>query len=207
MKKSIILCLLLTLIAVGVANANIVNNKSVETVTQYFDVGNPINFGGEQYYFAWSSRPYDFYMLQEYLPAGETFENYNQMFTVSVMFYGDSPFNSAKAVEYKIAELEETKKTDPVCNYNVLENNGEYILDFIVSKSDDKGTLEFVEVDIHYYKDITINGIKASYLLFYSKRAYGDDIMPFIESIPSQREKWYKDIMSLNITPKFQFKK
>jgi len=205
MKRTVAMCLFLTLFT-GVVSANIVDNQSGETYTQYFDVGNPIRFGGEKYYFAWSSRPYDFYMLQEYLPKGETFENYTQMFTVSVMFYGDAPFNSAKAVEYKIAELEEVKKTDKVCNYRVLENNGGYVLDFIVGKSGNDGNMEFVEVDIHYYKDIVINGINASYLLFYSRRAYGDDILPFMESIPDQRDKWYKDITEMGITPKFRFK-
>lgn len=143
-------------------------NTEGESAVQYFNVGNPIEFGGEKYYFAWSARPYDFYMLQEYLPKGQRFEDYTKMFTVSVMFTGDAPMNAAKAVEYKIAELDEMKKTDPVCNYLVAEKDGEYIVDFIVSKSDGKGKLEFVEVDIHYYRDIKINGINANYLLFYS---------------------------------------
>lgn len=186
--------------------ANIKPGNEVKTMPMYFDVGNPIKFGDVDYYFAWSSRPYDFYILQEYLPNGETFENYNRMFTVSVMFVGDTSMNSAKAVEYKVAELEETKKSDPVCNYLVSENDGEYIVDIMVSKPAADGTLEFVEADIHCYRDITINGIRATYLLFYSQRAYRDDIMPFIESIPAQREKWYKEITSMVIIPEFTFK-
>jgi len=207
MKRTILFYFAIALFSF-VCKADVANSGSTgETVTTYFDVGNPIKFGGEDYYLAWSSRPYEFYMLQEYLPMGETFDSYTQMFTVSVMFVGDAPFDSSKAVEFKIAELEEMKKTDPVCNYLVAENNGEYILDFIVSKSDDDGNLEFVEVDIHYYQDIEVNGIKANYLLFYSCRAYGDDIKPFMASIPGQREKWYKDITELGIRPKFKFKK
>lgn len=206
MKRFLILCLLAVLLS-GIVNADDAAAQTEETACQYFDIGNPINFGGKDYYFAWSSRPYDFYIIQEYLPKGEKFEDYTQMLTASVMFYGDAPFDSAKAVEFKIAALEEVKQKDPMCSYLLLEDNGEYILDFIVSKSDKKGELEFVEMDIHYYKDININGINASYLVFYSMRAYGDDIAPFLESIPSQRENWYKDIKDLKITPKFQFKK
>jgi len=205
MKKTLLIYLIIALLGcIGKAGAT--ENPTEESVSAYFDVGNPVKFGGEDYYLAWSSRPYDFYVIQEYLPKGEAFENYTRMFTVCVMFVGDAPFDSTKAVELKIAELEETKKTDPVCNYLVAENDGEYILDFIVSKSDDKGDLEFVEADIHYYRDIEINGIKANYLLFYSCRAYGDDIKPFMESIPGQREKWYRDITGLDIMPKFRFK-
>ncbi len=205
MRKIIAASIIMALFAI-VANANITTGNE-ETATQYFNVGNPIKFEDTDYYFAWSSRPYDFYMLQEYLPEGETFEHYNQMFTVSVMFVGDAPMKADKAVEFKIAELEEVKKTDPMCNYLAYENDGDYLLDFIVSKSDDKGKLEFVEVDIHYYRDIEINGIKAVYLLFYSCRAYGDDIKPFLKSLPDKRDKWHEDITSLKIMPEFKFKK
>lgn len=205
MKKILLLFLLMS---IGTASgyAGVSKTTSSETITRYFDVGNPIKFGGDKYYFAWSSRPYDFYMLQEYLPKGQSFEDYTKMFTVSVMFTGDSPMTSADAMKYKVAELEEIKKSDPVCNYIVSENDGEYIVDFIVSNSNDKGELEFVEVDIHYYRDIVVKGMKATYLLFYSCRAYGDDIMPFLESIPSKREQWYKDITELDILPEFKFK-
>lgn len=105
MRKIIAASIIMALFAI-VANANITTGNE-ETATQYFNVGNPIKFEDTDYYFAWSSRPYDFYMLQEYLPEGETFEHYNQMFTVSVMFVGDAPMKADKAVEFKIAELEE----------------------------------------------------------------------------------------------------
>lgn len=176
-----------------------------ETAVQYFDAGNPITYCGEKFYFAWSSRPYDFYILQEYLPAGETLDNYTSMFTVSVIFYGDTPYNSDKAIEMKIAELAERKKSDKVCNWLVAENDGEKILDFIVSDSKG-GKLDCVEADIHYYRDVEIDGRKASVLLFYSRRAYGDDIIPFMESIPSQRERWYNGMTDLRLIPKFRFK-
>jgi len=196
MKKILLSLILLLAISVSMKS---------ETVTQYFDAGNPVTYCGEKFYFAWSSRPYDFYILQEYLPKGENFETYTQMFTISVIFYGDSPFNSAKAIEMKIDELKERKKTDKVCNWLIAENNGEYILDFIVSDSNN-GEMNCVEADIHYYRDIEIEGRKASVLLFYSRRAYGDDILPFIESIPSMRDKWYEGMTELKLIPKFNFK-
>ncbi|MBD5215485.1 MAG: hypothetical protein HDS78_03050 [Bacteroidales bacterium] len=78
----------------------------------------------------------------------------------------------------------------------LAENNGEYILEFIVSDSSD-GKMNIVEVDLHYYKQMTINGRSASVLSFYSCRAYGDDIMPFIQSIPEKRNAWYEGMGSL----------
>ena len=171
---------------------------SAQTVTEYFDVGNPIKYCGTKYSLVWSARPQENYYVQEYLPKGESLEHYNQMFTVSVIFGDITPL---EAVQAKIAELEQRKKTDPVTNYLVAENNGEYILEFIVGDSSD-GKMNIVEVDVHY-KQMTINGRNASVLSFYSGRAYGDDIMQFIQSIPQKRNAWYEGMSNLKLNPKF----
>ncbi len=170
-----------------------------QSATEYFSVGNPIDYCGTDYYLVWSSHPQENYYLQEYLPKGESLDHYNQMFTVSVLFLDRTPL---EAVTAKVAELEERKKTDPVTNYSVAKNGDEYILEFIVSdtKNDEIHT---VEVDIHYYKQMTINGKKASVLSFYSGRAYEDDIIPFIKSIPEKRNAWYEGMTKLNPSPKF----
>ena len=172
---------------------------SAQTVTEYFDVGNPIKYCGTKYSLVWSARPQENYYVQEYLPKGESLEHYNQMFTVSVIFGDITPL---EAVQAKIAELEQRKKTDPVTNYLVAENNGEYILEFIVGDSSD-GKMNIVEVDVHYYKQMTINGRNASVLSFYSGRAYGDAIMQFIQSIPQKRNAWYEGMSNLKLNPKF----
>lgn len=121
------------------------------------------------------------------------------MFTVSVIFWDRTPL---EAVNAKIAELEQRKKSDPITNYLVAENNGEYILEFIVSDGDN-GNINTVEVDVHYYKQMTINGRNASVLSFYSCRAYGDDIKPFIQSISEKRNAWYEGMSKLKINPEF----
>ncbi len=172
---------------------------SAQSATEYFNVGNPIKYCGTKYYFAWSAHPQANYYLQEYLPQGESFERYNQMFTVSVIFWDRTPL---EAVQAKIAELEQRKQTDPITNYIAAENNGEYILEFIVSDSNN-GKMNTVEVNVHHYKQMTINGKTASVLSFYSSRAYGDDITAFIQSIPDKRNAWHEDMSNLKINPKF----
>ena len=172
---------------------------SAQSVTEYFNVGNPIKYCGTKYSLIWSAHPQENYFVQEYLPKGESLDHYNQMFTVSVIFWDRTPL---EAVQAKIAELEQRKKTDPITNYMVAENNGEYILEFIVGDSSD-GKMNTVEVDIHYYKQMTINGRNASVLCFYSSRAYGDDIMPLIKSIPEKRNAWYEGMTDLKLNPKF----
>ena len=173
---------------------------SAQSATEYFNAGNPIKYCGTKYYLAWSAQPQENYFVQEYLPKGESLDHYNQMFTVSVIFWDITPL---EAVQAKIAELEERKNTDPITNYMVAENNGEYILEFIVGDSSD-GKMNTVEVDVHYYRQMTINGRNASVLCFYSSRAYGDDILPFIQSIPEKRNAWYEGMSNLKITPEFR---
>lgn len=170
-----------------------------QTVTEYFNVGNPIKFCGTDFSLVWRARPQENYFVQEYLPEGESLDHYNQMFTVGVIFWDRTPLEAVKA---KIAELEQRKKSDPVTNYMVAENNGEYILEFIVSDSNN-GNMNTVEVDVHYYKQMTIDGRNASVLSFYSSRAYGDDIMPFIQSIPEKRSAWYEGMINLKLNPRF----
>lgn len=84
----------------------------------------------------------------------------------------------------------------------VAENNGEYILEFIVGDSSD-GEMNIVEVDVHYYKQMTIDCRSAVVLSFYSGRAYGDDILPFVQSIPEKRNAWYMGMSNLKLIPKF----
>lgn len=174
-------------------------NMSAQSAVEYFEAGNPINYCGTDYHLAWSVRPIENYYVQEYLPEGETLERYNQMFTVAVVFCDLTPLDAVKA---KIAELDQRKQSDPIVNYMVAENNGEYILEFIVSDSRD-GEMNTVEVDVHHYKQMTINGRKASVLGFYSSRAYGDDIKPFIQSIPDKRNTWYEGMNTLKLNPSF----
>ena len=172
---------------------------SAQSAMEYFNVGNPIKYCGTKYSLVWSAQPQENYFVQEYLPKGETLEHYNQMFTVSVIFWDRTPL---EAIQAKIAELEERKKSDPITKYMVAENNGDYILEFLVGDSSN-GKMNTIEVDVHYYKQMTINGRNASVLFFYSSRAYGDDILPFIQSIPEKRNAWYEGMSNLKLNPKF----
>ena len=58
---------------------------SAQSAYEYFNVGNPINYCGKEYFLVWSANPQENYYVQEYLPKGESLDHYNQMFTVSVI--------------------------------------------------------------------------------------------------------------------------
>ena len=86
---------------------------SAQSATEYFNVGNPIKYCGTKYSLVWSAQPQENYFVQEYLPKGETLEHYNQMFTVSVIFWDRTPL---EAIQAKIAELEERKNRIQLLN-------------------------------------------------------------------------------------------
>lgn len=176
----------------------VIASKAV-TYEQFFSVDNPIKFNDTNYYFAWSAHPQKIYYIQEYLPKGETLEHYNSMISISVVFWDKEPNDLIHA---KISEIEQRKETDPVANYSTFEKDGAYILDFLVSEGDEEG-LDVVEWDLHYYQKIKIDGKNATLLTFYSKRAYDDDILPFIKAIPSLRGKMFDAIIGLKLDPKF----
>ena len=171
-------------------------SMSSQEMIDYLNVGNTIEFNGQKMVLRWSTHPVELYYLQEWIPENETFDNYSQMFTVAVILAEE--VTPELAVQMKVEELEERAKSDACCNYQVLENNGEYILDFLVSDGNGK-TLNLVEWDIHHYKTAIINGKKAQQLNFISTRAYGDDIMPFLESIKSKRAEWINALTQMDV--------
>lgn len=160
---------------------------NVNTVKDYLNVGDSITFKDETYYLGWSANPSEGYYIQEYFPKGEVADHYNQMFTVSVHYMEGLTPEIATAA--KVNELEQRKKTDACCNYKVYKNGDDRMLDFLVSAKDPNkpGLLSTVEFDLHLYKQVEIKGKPALQLLFYSKRAYGDDIMPFLHGLTDFR--------------------
>ena len=162
----------------------------------YLNVGKMLKFGKQKYSLAWSSHPADNYYIQEWLPKGENFDNYSQMFTVSLHL--SEELTPQIAAQNKAAELEERGKNDKICNYQILENGDEYIVDFLVSESEND-SLKIVEHDVHHYKQVTSNGKKALQLTFLSERSYGDDIMPFLQSLKDRLESVITDLTQMDI--------
>ncbi len=190
MKNTKIIIALFLLLLPSLANA--------QKVKDYLKTGNTIKFCKTSFLLGYSSNPTKDLVFQEYFPQGEKPESYNEMFTVS-LHYAEA--TASMAVEAKIKELEERKKTDACCNYKVYKNGDEFILDFLVSAKDPENPecLSVAEHDLHYYKQVTINGKKGIQLLFYSHRAYGDDIIPFIKKIPETNEKNILELTKMRI--------
>ncbi len=162
-----------------------------------------LNFQGVDYQLGWSahnSGESSLY-IQEYFPKGQVPESYTDMFTISIITNIVSEINPKKAVAAKEAELAKRKEeSKDVWNWSVMTNDetNEACIDFICcsGKNDE---LDVVEFDVHRYRMIQVDGKPALQLLFYSHRAYGDDITGMMNNLKDIRGKALLDIVDFNI--------
>ncbi|MEO5684904.1 MAG: hypothetical protein ABIQ88_19835 [Chitinophagaceae bacterium] len=152
-----------------------------QKVKEYFSIPGPVEYNKTMYQLSWSAHPAANYYKQEYIPAGEKSESFNQMIMVELVL-GD--IAAKDAVKAKIAELEQRKKTDPLANYQVIENKatGEYLLDFIMSQG------PVAEWNMYRYMKLKdASGKKGIQLFAYSKRAYGAATNNFLKTLKTTR--------------------
>lgn len=159
-----------------------------------------LNFQGVDYQLGWSAHNSG-QCIQEYFPKGQVPESYTDMFTISVFTNIAPGVTPEMAVAAKEAELEARKeKTKDVWNWAVMTNDetNEACIDFICcSGKDDK--LDIVEFDVHRYRMIQVDGKPALQLLFYSHRAYDEDITGMMNNLKDIRGKALLDIVDFNI--------
>ena len=137
----------------------------------------PITFQDTLFALAWSANPSAGYFKQEYLPAGQKLERYDQMFMVEASRSG-TPEGAAAA---KLAMLKKRKGSDPTVNWDIIRNNatGEIILDFILSEKD------IVEWNAYRYARLGKTGGVALYAI--SRRGYGDKARDFLVNLKQSR--------------------
>jgi hypothetical protein len=152
-----------------------------QPATDLLGVPGPISFQGTQFDLAWTSHPADGYFKQEYLPAGERLERFNQMFIIEAL-ESSTPDAAAAA---QVDMLEKRKGSDPVVNYAVLRNDaaGEIILDFILSDSS-TGT-DIVEWNAYRYAPL--DGHRGVALYAISRRGYGEGTLDFLQELKQSR--------------------
>ena len=158
-------------------------------------VKGPLTFDKTIFKLSWTDKPSTTYYVQEYLPEGENVDHFNQMLSVFLLI-GDIKIEDA--VQQKVQELETRKKTDGTCNYMVNQNpdTKEYMVDFIVGQANGD-LMEIQEFNIYRYKQVELsNGRKGILVYVYSKRAYGNDITPFLKHLPKNRIAYLKIMIS-----------
>lgn len=161
-------------------------------------VKGPLEFNNTRFTLAWTDRPHSKYYIQEYLPDGESVESFTQMLSIHVF---DADITVQEAVAQKVAELTERKITDPTCRYEVHETSDskEMIVDFLLGESMDD-IMTITEFNVYRFKEIAISRKKKGIMVYaYSKRAYGEDIRPFMKALKADRMTYLDQMNSTEV--------
>ena len=158
------------------------------------------NFQGTDYHLGWGAHNSQ-QCIQEYFPKGQVPESYTDMFTISVFTNIDSRVTPEIAAAAKEAELAARKeKTKDVLGWDVMVNDdiNEACIDF-VCVAEKNNEVEVLEYDAHRYRMIQVDGKPALQLLFYSKRAYREDVTKMKDNLKETRQKVLNDITNFNV--------
>jgi hypothetical protein len=161
-------------------------------------VKGPLSFNKTVFHLAWVRQPTATYYVQEYLPAGETVENFKQMMTIDLL---DQNIPVITAVQQKVKDLTARKSTDPTCNYQVNESpdGKEYLVDCLLSESKNN-QVAIAEFIIYHYRQVELgDGRKGIVLYSYSRRAYGEAITAFYKALPAERPALLNTMISTEI--------
>lgn len=155
-------------------------------------VPGPLTFEGTEFILAWSSHPTPAYYKHEYLPEGQKVESYGQMFMLEVLTDGKTPKTAAADM---VTALEQRRGTDPVLNYDIIENaqTGEVILDFLLS-GDASPT---IVVEWNAYRYVPRGDGLVLYAI--SRRGYGDGAAQFIKALGSWRMQAINALASMDV--------
>ncbi len=162
----------------------IIGINAQSKIVDYLNVPGPINIDNKIYNLAWSSHPNQNYYKQEYLTSDEKIEKYNKMLLIE---YVEGNYTLDQVVGQKVNELENMKKQNPIVNYKVYENNGEYILDFLLTENSKNGKeIKIAERNVYRYKLVS-NDNKNGILLFaVSERAYENTLNDFFDNLKNR---------------------
>ncbi len=156
-------------------------------VKEYLNIPRDITIDSKTYHLAWTSHPNDNYYKQEYLASNDNIEKYN---TLIMIDFAKGDFKLEDVINQKISELEKMKQSNPVINYKTYENNGEYILDFMVSKNSDDGKeILIVERNVYRYKLISDKNNSGILLFGVSERGYKENIDIFFKNLQENSAK------------------
>jgi hypothetical protein len=173
-------------------------------VVNYYGIPDNIPFEGTDYILSWSSHPNEVYYKHECLPKGEKPNHFVNMLMIDFI---QGNFTAKDVAGNKIKTLIERKKTDAVCNYDLIESpdGKEFILDFIMSTSTNNKT-NLVEWSCYHYKNYADKEGHIGVILYgISNRGYDDDVTSFLRTLPQRRETARNAIIK-NPIPEIQIK-
>jgi hypothetical protein len=162
--------------------------QNKKNVVDLLKIPGPIQFDNKTYQLNWSSHPAANFYKQEYLVKGDVAHKYKTMLLIDVVT-GDQEIRNV--ISTKIAGLKKMKETNPVINYDMIENKatGEYILDFLLTANNADGGIAIAERNVYRYKSFTgKSGQKGVMLVGISTRSYDKAITAFLTGLKTTRK-------------------
>jgi hypothetical protein len=156
--------------------------------SDYLNVPGPISFNNSFYNLVWSSHPSNNFYKHEYLVKGDKVESFKSMLMMDVL---TGEIDLKNIVGAKLNELKKMKESNPVVNYELIENpkTGEYMIDFLLSANAADGSINIIERNVYRYKNFTDkNGHKGVFLFAVSSRAYGNEVQSFLTNLKGNRQ-------------------
>lgn len=179
-----------------------ITNAQTKAVN-YLSILAPLKIENKEYNLAWSSHPNENYFKQEYLPKDQNLEKYKKMVLIEFV-KGD--FKLENVIQQKVNELDNLKKNNPIINYQVYENNDEYILDFLLSENSEDGKeIKIVERNIYRYKIIKDKEKNGVFLFAISERGYENDLETFFSNLKNNSSKLIETVGNFTL-PNFDIK-
>jgi len=139
-------------------------------VEDYLHLGDKYRFDNKDYKLVWSSHPASNFYKQEYILPNENVEKYTRMIMIDFL---EGDLTPKDAISNFVNNLENSKKQNPIINYQMYEREDEYMLDFIISKNSQDGK-EGLILERNVYRYFRINTPKRKGVLLFgvSDRAY-----------------------------------
>ena len=139
-------------------------------VEDYLHLGDKYRFDNKDYKLVWSSHPMDNFYKQEYILSNENVEKYTRMIMIDFL---EGDLTPKDVISNFVNNLENSKKQNPIINYQMYEREDEYMLDFIISKNSQDGK-DVLILERNVYRYFRINTPKRKGILLFgvSDRAY-----------------------------------
>ncbi len=174
-------------------------SQANKAATDYLTVPGPISFEQKVFNLNWSSHPSANFYKQEYIPKGESANEYKTMLLLDVLTGGTTVKD---AVANKLAELKQMKAVNPMVKYSVINNpgTGEYLLDFVLTANAPNGTVNIAERNVYRYKSFANKAGQKGVVLFgVSTRGYGAGIAAFFASLKSNQNDLVKKVTAFKV--------
>lgn len=192
-----------TLLTTGLTGLLVMSGQSygqtTKAVIDFLSIPGPINVQKKAHQLSWSSHPDASLYKQEYLAAGDAFPRYKSMVTVDFLIT-ESTVN--QAVNTKIRDLENLKRTNPIVQYEVMSNTttGDNLIDCLIGTNAADERTNLVERNIYRFISVKAKSGQRGILLFaVSERKYGNDITPFLTRLKADRSILVNEVAKLSM--------